>query len=488
MFSGKTKTGFKIGGSVGIIILLLGVAVLFGLFQMDRVSQEVVQISEEFVPLNEIISDIKFQNLLQTMQLEKALQMYNTGNFENFIQVKNEFWKINDKIDFNIQRGKSIANTGIELSKSQTSIELLRFEEKLFEISKLHSNYETLTSEFFNELNEKNANEVNLLFSEIKTVESKLQNELDYSGILLTSLTEESTSQIELNEKNSLQGQIIIISIVGAIAASLGFFINQINRDLKKEVYTKTLELKKANEKLQKLDKKKNEFIGIASHELKSPIQPIIGFAELARAGDIDQKEAWDGVTELATKLQDLANAVLDVSKIENEQLVLQIEKNSINDIILDVTKSFKMNQKSLIRIQENLDENILIDIDKMRFEQVLRNLLNNSFKFMSKGTITVATHIYKEENKIQIRVSDTGRGIPKEILPKIFEKFVTKTSNLENTGGTGLGLYLCRGIIKAHGGGIFAYNNTGAGATFEFVLPISQKSKMPKVPKLFKV
>ena len=105
----------------------------------------------------------------------------------------------------------------------------------------------------------------------------------------------------------------------------------------------------------------------------------------------------------------------------------------------------------------------------------------------MSKGTITVATHIYKEENQIQVRVSDSGRGIPEEILPRIFEKFVTKTSNLENSGGTGLGLYLCRGIIKAHGGEIFAYNNTGAGATFEFILPISQKSKIQKIPKLYK-
>ena len=236
----------------------------------------------------------------------------------------------------------------------------------------------------------------------------------------------------------------------------------------------KTNELKNANEKLKDLDKMKDEFIGIASHELKSPIQPILGFAELAKSGDIDQKEAWDGVLQLTSKLQDLANAVLDVSKIESEKLDLQLEKIKINDLILDITKSQKINLKKPIVIRENFDENIEVEVDKLRMGQVLRNLLNNAIKFTPKGTISIDTHVYLDENKIQVKISDTGLGIPQEILPNIFGKFVTK--GIKNgQSGTGLGLFLSKGIIEAHHGKITAQNNFDGGACFEFAIPITQ-------------
>jgi len=272
--------------------------------------------------------------------------------------------------------------------------------------------------------------------------------------------------------------------MVGAIAATLGFFINQINKDLKKEVDSKTVELKNANEKLKELDRMKDEFIGIASHELKSPIQPIFGFAELAKSGDIDQKEAWDGVTQLAKKLQDLANAVLDVSKIDSGRLKLHFEKIPINDSILEVVNELKMNLNQNVKIQKNLDEDIEIEVDRIRFGQVIRNLLNNSIKFTSEGTISITTNIFQDENKVIFRISDSGSGIPEDILPKIFEKFVTKVKDSQS--GTGLGLFLCKGIVTAHGGKITAGNNLEKGATFEFSLPISQKSKMQKLVKVF--
>ena len=116
--------------------------------------------------------------------------------------------------------------------------------------------------------------------------------DLETTSLILAVIAVESTNQIELYEKDSLTGQIAIITIVGAMAATLGVFISQINNDLKKEGDLKTNELQKDNEKLKELDKMKDEFIGIASHELQSPIQPLLGFAELAKAGDIDQKEA----------------------------------------------------------------------------------------------------------------------------------------------------------------------------------------------------
>lgn len=476
----NTKTSFKIGGLVGIIILLLGVTAMFGVFQMSKVSNEVIKISEQYTPLYEIVSDIRFQKSNQDASLEKIIRLAKTDNMEELEKTKEDFWLSGRTIDSNIERAKNIVNVGMDMpisGKSGKEFNILY--QKLSNIDRIYNQYENLVGGIFFELDN------DLLLKQIQITENQLEFELDSTLTSLSILADESTSQIEDNEKESLTGQIVIIASVGAIAATLGFFISQINSDLKKEVNLKTIELKTANEKLKEIDKMKDEFIGIASHELKSPIQPILGFAELAKSGDIDQKEAWDGVLELANKLQDLANAVLDVTRIENNRLELQIEKIPINDIILEITKSQKISLKKPIIIRENLDENIAVEVDRVRISQVFRNLLNNAIKFTPKGTITIETHVYPDENKIQVRVLDTGLGIPKEILPRIFEKFVTKGLKHEEQSGTGLGLFLCKGIIEAHGGKISAQNNFDGGSTFEFTIPVLNKGQIQNPPEL---
>ena len=476
----KTKTSFKIGGLVGIIILLLGITVMFGVFQMSKVSNEIIEISEQYTPLYEIVSDIRFQKSNQEISLQKIIRFAETNNVIELEKTKDDFWLSGRSIDSNIERGKNIVNVGTDIAisgKSGEEFDMLY--QKLSNIDRIYNQYEDLVGELFFELDN------DLLLDQIQITETQLEIELDSTLASLSILADESTSQIEDNERDSLTGQIVIITIVGAIAATLGFFISQINSDLKKEVDLKTIELKTANEKLKELDKMKDEFIGIASHELKSPIQPILGFAELAKAGDIDQKEAWDGVLELANKLQDLANAVLDVTRIENNRLELQLEKIPINDIILEITKSQKISLKKPIIIRENLDENIVVEVDRVRIGQVFRNLLNNAIKFTPKGTITIDTHVYPDENKIQVRVLDTGLGIPNEVLPRIFEKFVTKGLKHGEQSGTGLGLFLCKGIIEAHGGKISAQNNFDGGATFEFTIPVVNKKQIQSPPEL---
>ncbi len=473
----NTKTSFKIGGSVGIIILLLGITIMFGVYQMSKVSNEIIEISEEYTPLYEIISDVKFQKSNQVSSLEKILRFSDMNNSLEFEKAKEEFWSSGGAIDSGIERSKNIVNVGIDMATSEKSNnEFKTLLEKLSNIGFIHEQYELLADDLFHELNELEPN--NALIQQMIAIEIELEREIDAMLASLSILTDESTDQIEINERDSLTGQIIIISIVGAMAAILGFFISQINNDLKKEVKLKTSELTKANEKLKELDKMKDEFIGIASHELKSPLQPILGFAELAKSGDIDQKEAWDGVLQLTTKLQDLANAVLDVSKIESGKLELHLEKVNINNLILDITKTQKINLKKPIIIRENFDENIEVEVDKVRIGQVLRNLLNNAIKFTPKGTISIDTHVYHDENRIQVKISDTGLGIPQEILPNIFGKFVTKRIKNEQS-GTGLGLFLSKGIIQAHNGKISAQNNFEGGASFEFTIPISQKNKV---------
>lgn len=360
------RTGLKIGGAVGVIILLLGMAILFGFNQMDLINREINEI--EFISQN-------YPNKLQQEFLEP-------------------------------------------LSGNQNEIQ-------------------------------------NTLMEEISDA------------------IRDSTTQIETNETNYLAGQLVIIGLVGVMAAVLGHFLGQINRDLKIQVKKKTKELQQANEKLKLLDKRKDEFIGIASHELKSPIQPIFGFAELAKTGNIDQKEAWEGVTQLAKQLQDLANDVLDVNRIESKRFVLDKEALSVNDLILNTTTSMKLSLNKHVTIYEELDDDFIIQVDRLRMEQVLRNLLGNAIKFTKHGTIKIFSKIDKVNQFVQIKITDSGKGIPQEILPNVFDKFVTKGQDIHNKGGTGLGLFLCKGIIEAHGGKISAYNNK-IGATFEFTIPIS--------------
>jgi len=485
MLVGKTKTGLKIGGSVGIIILLLGVAVLFGLHQMSKVSLEINEISEEYVPLTEILSEIRLHHSKQAQSFEKILRLSDTGIISEVQKSKEEFWMRSGNIESEISRGKTVAQRGIEMiSFENNDSQYMVFFQKFVEIERIHNEYENTADSIFLILGSGKIKDVSALLEKTDQFEVELQSEIDSGLKIISTLTDYSTSQIAANERDSIIGQIIIVTMVGAIAATLGFFINQINKDLKKEVDSKTVELKNANEKLKELDRMKDEFIGIASHELKSPIQPIFGFAELAKSGDIDQNEAWDGVTQLAKKLQDLANAVLDVSKIESGRLKLQFEKIPINDSILKEVNELKMNLNQNVKIQKNLDENIEIEIDKIRFGQVIRNLLNNSIKFTSEGTISITTNVFQDENKVLVRISDSGSGIPEDLLPKIFEKFVTKGKDSQS--GTGLGLFLCKGIVTAHGGEINAENNLEKGATFEFSLPISQKSKLQKLVKVF--
>ncbi|MFB5597883.1 MAG: sensor histidine kinase, partial [Nitrosopumilaceae archaeon] len=336
MLDNNTKTGFKIGGSIGIIILLLGIAILFGIYQMSQVSQEVIEISEEYTPLYVVMSDIRHHQSNQALNFEKIIRYGQNQNQEGLEKAKEVFWFSGGVIEVNIDKGASIANTGYDMAISEkVRDDFLIFSQQISEIKRIHSDYENLVRESIQIMESTSFPEEYL--DEINEKESQLQNEISVITNQISFLIDESTKQIAENESSALLGQVIIISIVGAMAGTLGFFLSQINKDLRKEVDTKTTELRQANEKLKKLDQMKDEFIGIASHELKSPIQPIMGFAELAKSGDIDHEEAWDGVLILAKKLQDLANDVLDVSRIESDRLVLHKEKLRINNLILDI-------------------------------------------------------------------------------------------------------------------------------------------------------
>ena len=257
--------------------------------------------------------------------------------------------------------------------------------------------------------------------------------------------------------------------------------LKKANEELKtitKETANLAIELEKANQELKRKYKLKDEFISIASHELRSPIQPILGFATLAKSGKIDQQQAWEGVIKHARRLHHVANDILDVSRIESNELTYVFQKFKINEVVLDIVNSEKTNLVNGVVMETNLDKDIDIEADKTRITQVLTNVIGNAVKFTKEGRIKIESHLNTETAKVEIKVSDTAGGIPKEILPKLFGKFVTKNVGDEVQHGTGLGLFISKAIVTAHKGKIFADNNNLGGATFAIILPIKHTNQ----------
>lgn len=466
------KTSLKLSGTVGIIILLLGVTILFGTFQMSKVSSEIVMLSEAYKPLQTSLNKIELYHANQASSFERII--VSQQNNVDYDSAKEEFWSSTILIQSEIEQAKKITQSGFSVAPDPTQANFRLIHQMFADIEQSSIEYEEMVKSALQTPD--NA----ILLKQITAKHTQIQDKIKSATNEIDSFNEQSIYAIEEHERGWLIVQIGIIITVGVIAVTLRHFFGQINSDLKKEIDNKTHELTEANKKLQDLDRMKNEFISIASHELKSPIQPIFGFAELAQSGDIDQKEAWDGVIMLAKKLQDLANDVLDVTRIESNRLTLYPEKISLNETIHEATHMAQTGMTKPIKILEELDSDVTIEADRTRLDQVLRNIINNSIKFTDTGHIKVKT--ITNNNEAIVSISDTGLGIPEDILPKIFGKFATKGHERENQSGNGLGLFLCKGIIDAHGGKISAKNNQDGGATFEFTLPITSKNTIDTI------
>jgi signal transduction histidine kinase len=228
-------------------------------------------------------------------------------------------------------------------------------------------------------------------------------------------------------------------------------------------------------DKIKAQDKAQKEFISVASHEIRSPIQPILSYADLAKKGHISQDEAWSSVLAQARRLQHLSNDILYVTRIEGGDLTYTIRRVRVNEIVNEVINNEKVNLRGTTTLDASLDKDIEIEADKDRITQVLTNVLGNAVKFTKDGKIRVETHILPGKSKVEIKISDTAGGIPKEILPKLFGKFVTKNVGEEVQHGTGLGLFISKAIVTAHKGEISGHNNEEGGATFTIILPIRQ-------------
>ena len=235
-------------------------------------------------------------------------------------------------------------------------------------------------------------------------------------------------------------------------------------------------------DKLKESDKMKDEFVNIAAHELRTPIQPILGLSEIIRPKvNAEDREYVDVIIRNAKRLQRLTEEILDVTKIESQSLKLKKEEFNLNHILLNcindmIMKKYPKGGDDTKILYEPKD--VLVEADKGRIAQVISNLLSNAIKFAPGGTISVLSTV-NDNNKNNdkeaiITVKDSGQGIDPDMLPKLFSKFATKSFS-----GTGLGLFICKSIVEAHGGSIWAQNNSdGKGATFSFSLPLSSISR----------
>ncbi|MBV9175917.1 MAG: sensor histidine kinase [Nitrososphaeraceae archaeon] len=284
----------------------------------------------------------------------------------------------------------------------------------------------------------------------------------------------------------------LMVIIIGCIALGIAFLILSWNKRLEAAVNTRTAELKEANDSLTKSnkllataneqlkvhDKMQKEFINIAAHELRTPIMPILGEAEYIEH-QFDHRNKVEVENEQialiirnAKRLERLASDILDVSKIESQSLRLNKEQFNLNhvlsDIIVDIQNRLatdKGHNNSVVTILYK-PEDIIVEADKGRIIQVISNLLNNAIKFTEEGVISVIAQ--RKNSQVVVSIKDSGQGIDSEISPRLFSKFTTKSET-----GTGLGLFISKSIIEAHGGRIWAENNAdGKGATFTFSIP----------------
>lgn len=246
-------------------------------------------------------------------------------------------------------------------------------------------------------------------------------------------------------------------------------------------------ELRIEKERLEYASRAKSEFLTTMSHELRTPLNSILGFSELLKqkmAGELSEKQ-WhyvENILESGKHLLNLVNDILDLSRIEAGKIELAVEKISLPSTIEETVILIKERAaKHNIVLKKEIDSQLeFIEADRQRFKQVLFNLLDNAIKFSNEagGVVTIA--VKKVDNKAEISVSDTGIGIKKEDIGRLFKKFQQLDSGIARKyGGTGLGLSISKQIVELHGGKISAESKYGEGTKFTFTLPLKAEKEV---------
>lgn len=309
---------------------------------------------------------------------------------------------------------------------------------------------------------------------EIRNIEEPLQTKV---SVLIVDRTSMLTAELKSDSKRTVLEAIGLSTYSNSRATVLSYasiFESLWNQT---ELYE---HIRYLYEQLQSQDKLKQEFMDIAAHELRTPIQPILGLAQLLKEqiSDSTQIKFLDVILRNAKRLQKLQEEMLDVTRIESGSMKIYKESFNLNELLLNVLQDFRAQLKDDARIKLNYrtDGDVWVVADRDRISQVISNLLANALKFTKAGTILVQLRNRKDKkmgdsNQVIASIKDEGPGIDPSVMPKLFTKFASKSEK-----GTGLGLFISKSIIEAYDGKIWAENNTnGKGATFLFTLPIQK-------------
>jgi len=322
-------------------------------------------------------------------------------------------------------------------------------------------------------------------------------NEANRALAVANQKLESKTAELDVSNKSLFESNHELAEINKELAETNKAVVltNKQLAELNQELTALSNELTLAYQKIEQQNQTYAAFINIAAHELRTPSQAILGLAESAQNNPA-YKEDKEGFMHViyrnACRLDKLIKNILDVTRIEGHTLQLDKQRFNLNDLLFSVIKDTQTQilanaNNSKIKLSLSLDKSsstssavvekhddlISVEADRERITQVLYNLLDNAIKFTQEGTILVVVE-RKRNNEdakevIVIGIKDTGSGIHAEIMPKLFSKFASKSFS-----GTGLGLYISKSIVEAHGGKIWAENNTdGKGATFSFSLPL---------------
>jgi signal transduction histidine kinase len=276
-----------------------------------------------------------------------------------------------------------------------------------------------------------------------------------------------------------------LVSVVGGI-----LLVRSVEKEIqarekiefqKKEMEIINLKLSAANDRLKDLDKQKTEFVSFASHQLRSPLTAMKGYASLILEGDYgpiteDLKKAAQIIFDSTKTLAIVVDDYLNVSRIELGQMKYDFASFDLRVLVQDVVDELKPNvEKAGLKLESNFEEGVAYTVkgDKEKLKQVVTNIVDNSVKYTPSGKISIS--LEEDNKKIRLIVTDTGIGIAKEVIPKLFSKFSrAANANKTNMRGTGLGLFIAREIVNAHKGKIWVESEgDGKGSKFVVEIPV---------------
>ncbi len=323
------------------------------------------------------------------------------------------------------------------------------------------------------------------------TVVIPLKTQIDHVGVML--LGEKASGEIYSSKD-------IKVLEIFAPEAAISFEnaksvekIRRFNITLREQVERATKELKDANSQLKELDKLKDEFLSIASHDLRTPMTAIKSYLWMAlngRGGEINDKvkHYLDISYSSSERMIALINDLLNVSRIEAGRVQMSFEESALKPLVDQVFAEItaKAEEKAITLTYNEAPKLPNVILDKQRFPEILQNLISNALKFTpEKGKITVESKISTENGFVEISVTDTGVGMSQEDMAKLFGKYARLQSSYSaasTTGGTGLGLYITKNYVELHGGKISVKSDVGKGTTFTFTLHTASSELLAKM------